>query len=147
MQWLLAHPQYFENMLYVGGDSYSGIPLPMIVQEIFNGKVYSWCSVLQNEACLFLCVFVCVCETQVGLSLVLMQVTKLEHIRLWIWGYNFLFKNFNLICPMSLNYSVSIFFFFNKRIIMPNDLLSIWGSKGRWNFLILMSCVFNLYSN
>nr|XP_023913727.1 serine carboxypeptidase-like 3 [Quercus suber]POF08972.1 serine carboxypeptidase-like 18 [Quercus suber] len=37
-KWLLAHPQYFENMLYVGGDSYSGIPLPMIVQEIFNGN-------------------------------------------------------------------------------------------------------------
>jgi len=37
-KWLLAHPQYFENILYVGGDSYSGIPLPMIVQEIFNGN-------------------------------------------------------------------------------------------------------------
>uniref|UniRef100_A0A2N9IW73 Serine carboxypeptidase-like 18 n=1 Tax=Fagus sylvatica TaxID=28930 RepID=A0A2N9IW73_FAGSY len=38
-QWLLQHPQYLENILYIGGDSYSGIPLPMIVQEIFNGNL------------------------------------------------------------------------------------------------------------
>ncbi|GMY35362.1 serine carboxypeptidase-like 17 [Fagus crenata] len=38
-EWLLQHPQYLENILYIGGDSYSGIPLPMIVQEIFNGNL------------------------------------------------------------------------------------------------------------
>jgi hypothetical protein len=41
LQWLIQHPQYLENILYVGGDSYSGIPIPIIVQEIFNGKEYS----------------------------------------------------------------------------------------------------------
>jgi len=41
LQWLIQHPQYLENILYIGGDSYSGIPLPIIVQEIFNGKEYS----------------------------------------------------------------------------------------------------------
>lgn len=38
-KWLIQHPQYLENILYIGGDSYSGIPLPMIVQEIFNGNL------------------------------------------------------------------------------------------------------------
>ena len=38
MQWLTRHPQYLTNMLYVGGDSYSGIPLPMIVKKIYQGK-------------------------------------------------------------------------------------------------------------
>jgi len=41
LQWLIQHPQYLENLLYIGGDSYSGIPLPIMVQQIFNGKEYS----------------------------------------------------------------------------------------------------------
>ncbi|GMY35145.1 Serine carboxypeptidase-like 18 [Fagus crenata] len=36
-KWLTEHPQYQENQLYVGGDSYSGIPIPMIVQQIVIG--------------------------------------------------------------------------------------------------------------
>ncbi|XP_050373394.1 serine carboxypeptidase-like 18 [Argentina anserina] len=37
-RWLLAHPQFLNNILYIGGDSYSGIPLPMIVQQLYNGN-------------------------------------------------------------------------------------------------------------
>ena len=42
MQWLTEHPQYQENQLYVGGDSYSGIPIPMIVQQIVIGNICRW---------------------------------------------------------------------------------------------------------
>ncbi|KAB1204248.1 Serine carboxypeptidase-like 18 [Morella rubra] len=38
-KWLLQHPQYLENILYIGGDSYSGIPLPILVQDIFDGNL------------------------------------------------------------------------------------------------------------
>lgn len=37
MQWLEAHPTYFENPLYIGGESYSGIIVPMIVQQLLDG--------------------------------------------------------------------------------------------------------------
>ncbi|KAK4757261.1 hypothetical protein SAY87_007388 [Trapa incisa] len=37
-KWLLLHPQFLNNILYVGGDSYSGIPLPIIVQKILDGN-------------------------------------------------------------------------------------------------------------
>nr|POE86358.1 serine carboxypeptidase-like 18 [Quercus suber] len=33
-KWLELHPQFLENQIYIGGDSYSGIPIPMIVQNI-----------------------------------------------------------------------------------------------------------------
>ncbi|KAL4615202.1 hypothetical protein ACB092_07G106800 [Castanea dentata] len=37
-KWLLDHPKFLTNVLYVGGDSYSGISVPIIVQEIHNGN-------------------------------------------------------------------------------------------------------------
>ncbi|XP_059636290.1 serine carboxypeptidase-like 18 isoform X2 [Cornus florida] len=37
-KWLIDHPQFLENNLYIGGDSYSGIPVPMLVQEIISGN-------------------------------------------------------------------------------------------------------------
>ncbi|KAG8639571.1 hypothetical protein MANES_14G155200v8 [Manihot esculenta] len=37
-KWLLDHPQYLTNQLFIGGDSYSGIPLPIIVQNILYGN-------------------------------------------------------------------------------------------------------------
>ncbi|XP_058069730.1 serine carboxypeptidase-like 18 isoform X2 [Magnolia sinica] len=36
-KWLIGHPQFLSNPLYIGGDSYSGIILPIFVQEIANG--------------------------------------------------------------------------------------------------------------
>ncbi|XP_057459114.1 serine carboxypeptidase-like 11 [Lotus japonicus] len=37
-KWLTDHPEFFSNEFYMGGDSYSGIPAPAIVQEISNGN-------------------------------------------------------------------------------------------------------------
>ncbi|KAB1200245.1 Serine carboxypeptidase-like 18 [Morella rubra] len=37
-KWLLDHPQFMQNSFYVGGDSYSGIIAPIIVEEIYNGN-------------------------------------------------------------------------------------------------------------
>lgn len=37
LQWLVEHPKFLNNQLYIGADSYSGIVLPIIVQEIYNG--------------------------------------------------------------------------------------------------------------
>ncbi|KAH9655582.1 serine carboxypeptidase-like 18 [Citrus sinensis] len=36
-KWLIAHPSFLANPLYIGGDSYSGIIVPMIVQHISDG--------------------------------------------------------------------------------------------------------------
>ncbi|KAJ0034752.1 hypothetical protein Pint_24135 [Pistacia integerrima] len=35
--WLMAHPKFLKNQLYLAGDSYSGKIVPMIVQEISEG--------------------------------------------------------------------------------------------------------------
>ncbi|KAF9626075.1 hypothetical protein IFM89_030743 [Coptis chinensis] len=35
--WLTDHPQFLSNPLYIGGDSYSGIVIPVIVEELING--------------------------------------------------------------------------------------------------------------
>ncbi|CAN6685485.1 unnamed protein product [Malus baccata var. baccata] len=37
-KWLMDHPKFFNNQLYVAGDSYSGIVVPIIVQEISDGN-------------------------------------------------------------------------------------------------------------
>ncbi|KAH9695100.1 hypothetical protein KPL71_022633 [Citrus sinensis] len=36
-KWLIAHPSFLANPLYIGGDSYSGIIVPMIVQHVSDG--------------------------------------------------------------------------------------------------------------
>jgi hypothetical protein len=38
MQWLIAHPTFLRNPLYIAGDSYSGIVVPIIVQKISDGN-------------------------------------------------------------------------------------------------------------
>ncbi|KAE9447068.1 hypothetical protein C3L33_21031, partial [Rhododendron williamsianum] len=38
LKWLMDHPKYLSNKLYVGGDSYSGIIVPIIVQKIYDGN-------------------------------------------------------------------------------------------------------------
>ncbi|XP_050366801.1 serine carboxypeptidase-like 18 [Argentina anserina] len=37
-KWLINHPKFIENPLYVAGDSYSGIIVPIVVQEITDGN-------------------------------------------------------------------------------------------------------------
>ncbi|KAF9665919.1 hypothetical protein SADUNF_Sadunf16G0174800 [Salix dunnii] len=37
-KWLVDHPEFLKNPLYVAGDSYSGIVAPIIVQEISDGN-------------------------------------------------------------------------------------------------------------
>ncbi|XP_057433974.1 serine carboxypeptidase-like 11 [Lotus japonicus] len=37
-KWLIDHPEFLSNEVYIGGDSYSGIPIPVIVQEISQGN-------------------------------------------------------------------------------------------------------------
>ncbi|KAK1549521.1 hypothetical protein Q3G72_003377 [Acer saccharum] len=37
IKWLIAHPRFLSNELYVAGDSYSGKTVPMVVQEISDG--------------------------------------------------------------------------------------------------------------
>ncbi|KAF5786847.1 putative peptidase S10, serine carboxypeptidase, alpha/Beta hydrolase [Helianthus annuus] len=36
-KWLVDHIGFLSNPLYLGGDSYSGILVPMIAQEIYDG--------------------------------------------------------------------------------------------------------------
>ncbi|KAK3221288.1 hypothetical protein Dsin_008313 [Dipteronia sinensis] len=37
-KWLIEHPQFLNNQLFIGGDSYSGFPPPMIVQHVLDGN-------------------------------------------------------------------------------------------------------------
>nr|GMC89603.1 serine carboxypeptidase-like 13 [Ipomoea batatas] len=37
IQWLLDHPKFLSNPLYITGDSYSGIIIPLIVRKIYDG--------------------------------------------------------------------------------------------------------------
>ncbi|OWM79147.1 hypothetical protein CDL15_Pgr003318 [Punica granatum] len=36
-KWLINHPQFLGNELYIGGDSYSGIIVPLVVTHILEG--------------------------------------------------------------------------------------------------------------
>ncbi|XP_028807315.1 serine carboxypeptidase-like 11, partial [Neltuma alba] len=37
-KWLIDHPRFLSHQVYIGGDSYSGIPVPAMVQKISNGN-------------------------------------------------------------------------------------------------------------
>ncbi|MFS7948952.1 putative peptidase S10, serine carboxypeptidase, alpha/Beta hydrolase [Helianthus anomalus] len=37
-KWFESHPEFVSNAFYVGGDSYSGIPVPIITQLISEGN-------------------------------------------------------------------------------------------------------------
>lgn len=36
-QWLKSHPKFKSNQIYIGGDSYSGLTVPPLVQKIADG--------------------------------------------------------------------------------------------------------------
>ncbi|XP_024029038.1 serine carboxypeptidase-like 3 [Morus notabilis] len=36
-KWLIDHPEFISNPIYIAGDSYSGITVPVLVQKISNG--------------------------------------------------------------------------------------------------------------
>nr|UPO25251.1 serine carboxypeptidase-like acyltransferase [Morella rubra] len=36
-KWLLRHPNFLGNQLYIGGDSYSGLIVPLLLQNILKG--------------------------------------------------------------------------------------------------------------
>ncbi|PKI50685.1 hypothetical protein CRG98_028922 [Punica granatum] len=35
-KWLLEHPEYISNQMYVNGDSYSGVIVPLVIQHILD---------------------------------------------------------------------------------------------------------------
>ncbi|PIN23058.1 hypothetical protein CDL12_04217 [Handroanthus impetiginosus] len=37
-KWFISHPKYINNPLYIGGDSYSGITVPLIVNNVYRGN-------------------------------------------------------------------------------------------------------------
>ncbi|KAK9983230.1 hypothetical protein SO802_032755 [Lithocarpus litseifolius] len=38
IRWLIDHPEFVANPTYIAGDSYSGIPVPILVQQISAGN-------------------------------------------------------------------------------------------------------------
>ncbi|KAL8554740.1 hypothetical protein ACS0TY_002800 [Phlomoides rotata] len=36
-KWLINHPKYLDNPLYIGGGSYSGIFVPLVLDQIYKG--------------------------------------------------------------------------------------------------------------
>ena len=41
LQWLAEHTQYLLVQLFVGGDSYSGILVPLVTKKILEGTIIS----------------------------------------------------------------------------------------------------------
>ncbi|XP_065848174.1 serine carboxypeptidase-like 7 [Euphorbia lathyris] len=37
-KWLTDHPEFVSSPVYVGGDSFSGLPLPALIEKIINGN-------------------------------------------------------------------------------------------------------------
>lgn len=39
LQWLIDNPQYLATQLFVGGDSYAGIIVPLVTKYIIDGNL------------------------------------------------------------------------------------------------------------
>ncbi|GAA0173461.1 serine protease [Lithospermum erythrorhizon] len=39
-KWLVAHPEYFMNDLYIGGDSYGGMYATLVLEQVYNGNEF-----------------------------------------------------------------------------------------------------------
>lgn len=37
---MLAHPQYLALQLFIGGDSYSGMIVPLVTKYVVDGKIF-----------------------------------------------------------------------------------------------------------
>ncbi|PIN23061.1 Sinapoylglucose--sinapoylglucose O-sinapoyltransferase [Handroanthus impetiginosus] len=37
-KWLISHPKYINNPVYIGGDSYSGITVPLVANNVYRGN-------------------------------------------------------------------------------------------------------------
>lgn len=40
MQWLSIHPNFLNNPVFLGSDSYAGIITPILAQDIINGNLH-----------------------------------------------------------------------------------------------------------
>ncbi|KAK6916309.1 Peptidase S10, serine carboxypeptidase, partial [Dillenia turbinata] len=49
IKWLINHPQFINNPLYVAGDSYSGFIIPLVVQKIVEGQGYVMGNAITDE--------------------------------------------------------------------------------------------------
>lgn len=65
MQWLIKHPQFLENNLFIGGDSYSGIPVPMLTWKIYEGNklvnlfIFILYTIFVNYSVKYKCILCC----------------------------------------------------------------------------------------
>lgn len=62
LQWLLEHPQYLLVQLFIGGDSYSGLIVPLITQKVVEGMhscVNLKFNKLSGNFCLYTCILAC----------------------------------------------------------------------------------------
>ena len=42
MQWLDIHPDFVTNPFFLGSDSYAGIIIPILAQDIINGNLINY---------------------------------------------------------------------------------------------------------
>lgn len=39
LQWIIHHPNYQKNPLYIAGESFGGLIIPLIVDHVYNGNL------------------------------------------------------------------------------------------------------------
>lgn len=83
MQWLLYHPKFISNPIYIAGDSYSGMIVPVLAQEIAKGsdiQAYFKCNNISNQLYI---------DTLPGSLYMMLQVSNLGTYRQLILKYVF----------------------------------------------------------